>query len=61
MRQSLQLPIFVMSASTPLATVERTFQNRLFVPISDMPTKTKSRDTLADVETSFCEFGRRSF
>jgi len=26
--QSLHLPIFVMSASTPLATVERTFQSR---------------------------------
>ena len=30
--QSLHLPIFVMSASTPLATVERAIQNRRFVP-----------------------------
>src|SRR5271166_5230927 len=34
--QSLHLPIFVMSASTPLATVERTFQNRRFVPLCDV-------------------------
>src|SRR5271154_684577 len=33
---SLHLPIFVMSASTPLATLERTFQNRRFVPKGDI-------------------------
>ena len=30
---SLHLLIFVMSASTPLATVKRTFQNQRFVPL----------------------------
>jgi hypothetical protein len=34
--QSLHLPIFAMSASIPLAAAERAFQNRRFVPKSEV-------------------------